>query len=352
MSLDTLKNRIKDGELSGVFMLCGREEYTKDHYASLIRKTALDSPLPDFNYIRYDASAQSLAELEDAMFSLPYMWDRKVIEIINLDIYKLSESAAEGYAGIFSQIPEEISVLLVFRGDEYPKESKAPKKDDTAKKTKAGHRIFVSAVEKYGLLVDFASSPADKLVTWILRHFKAKGVSVDSEVPKELLNICGSDMYVLQGEIEKLCIACEGETVNPSHVRKYCCENAEYKYYDLADAMIRRDIITSKNIIESLELGKNEIGMALGYLAKQYADMMLVKTALDAGKSISQTASATKIPDWRVRKIASAVSGKKLSEIAFAASIIASADTKIKTYRGDPRRILELSVYRICAYGK
>ena len=60
MSLDILKERIKENKLSGVFLFLGQEEYTKDHYANLIRKKVDSSPLPEFNHIYFNAASDKI----------------------------------------------------------------------------------------------------------------------------------------------------------------------------------------------------------------------------------------------------------------------------------------------------
>lgn len=346
MSLDVLKNRIKENKLSGVFLFCGPEEYTKDHYANLIRKKVDSSPLPEFNHIYFNASADRISELEDAVYSLPYMWDIKLIEITDLESAKITETDAEEYLRIFSDIPDYLTVLAVVRADENAEESK------NTKTSKSGIAAFVNAVKENGLVVEFETEKSDKLVSWITRHFNAKGVKFEMSVPRELINVCGNDMYILQGEILKLTEIYSGTAISVSDVRKYCCANSAFKYFDIAGALNRRDIVTAKRILDSLDLSREKLPMALGFLAKNYAEMLMVKSALDSGTGFDVIAKNLKIPQWRVNKIASALGQTDLKTLSFAINQLANADMKLKSFRGNPRRILELTFYRICTYGR
>lgn len=345
MSLDILKARIKENNISGVFLFCGPEEYTKDHYASLIRKKVDSSPLPEFNHIYFNASSGKISELEDAVYSLPYMWENKLIEIVDLESAKITESDAEDYARIFSDIPDYLTILAVLRYDEQTDENRNSK-------SKSGLSAFASVVKEHGLVVEFETEKADKLITWITRHFNAKGVKFDMNVPREIVNVCGSDMYILQGEILKLTEVYSGAPITVSDVHKYCCANSAYKYFDIATALNKRDIIGAKRILESLDLDREKIPMAVGFLAKNYSEMLLVKTAIASGKVYDVIAKELKIPQWRVGKIASASGAVDIKMLSFAISQLASADMKLKSFRGDPQKILELTFYRICTYGR
>lgn len=345
MSLDILKTRIKSNNLSGVYLFCGSEEYTKDHYASLIRKKVDSSPLPEFNHIYFNASSDKISDLEDSVNLLPYMWDSKLIEITDLESARITESDADEYARIFSDIPDYVTVLAVLRADEHTEEARNAK-------TKGGLAAFCGAVKDHGLIVEFENEKADKLSSWISKHFNSKNIKFDINVPKEMVSYCGNDMYILQGEILKLSEIYDGTPLTVSDVKKYCCANSTYKYFDIASALNRRDMVTAKRILDSLELSRDEIPLAVGFLAKNYSEMLLVKSGIDSGKGYDTIAKDTKIQQWKVGKIASAASGVDMRTLAFAVNQLSNADVKLKSYRGNPQRILELAFYRICTYGR
>ncbi len=349
MSLDILKARIKDNNFSGVYLFCGLEEYTKDHYAARMRKIVDSSPLPEFNHVFFNASSGKFSDFEDAVFSLPYMSETKLIEITELESAKLNADVIEDYARIFSDIPEYLTILMILRADEQTEE---------ARKTlnaKNGLGALVATVKNHGLVVEFESEKSDKLVTWISKHFASKGVAFDANVPREIINVCGNDMYILQSEITKLSEAVTDKPLSIADVRKYCCANSSYKYFDMASALMRRDIVGAKRIWESLDLKRDEISLAVGYLARKYAEMLVVKTGIDSGKSqelIAKDLGMGPKQKWQVGKISSSVSSVDSKMISYAISQLSQADIKLKSYRGNPERILELAFYRICTYGR
>ncbi len=347
MSLDVLKTRLKENNLSGVFLFCGPEEYTKDHYADRIRKKVDASPLPEFNHIYFSASSGNVGELADAVDSVPYMWDSKLIEITDLDSARFSESELEDYERIFSDIPDYVTILSVLRYEE----PKSYGENKESKKT-SGINAFRAIVEQHGLVVDFNTEKSDKLVTWITRHFNAHEVKYDMNVPREIINVCGSDMYILQSEITKLTEVYSGTPLTVSDVKKFCCVNTAYRYFDIADALNRNDMVSAKKILESLNLTRDEITIAIGAIAKNYAQMFHVKVSLDAGKSYDAIAKDLKIGNWLVGKIARSVSSSDMRSLSYAITQLSNADMKIKSNKGNAERILELAFYRICTYGR
>ncbi len=360
MSLDVLKERIKSNNISGVYLFCGPEEYTKDHYASRIRKKVDSSPLPEFNHVYFNAASQRVADLEDAVFALPYMCESKLIEITDLEFARFSADEIEEYERVFSDIPDYLTILMVLRYNENVviaknEKTKEEENENTKEKNYGGLPRFIDVVKKFGLMVEFQNEKGDKLTTWITRHFSSRGVTFEANVPREIVSVCGSDMYILQSEITKLSEAFDGKPLTAADVRRYCCVNSSYKYFDLATVLMRRDISGAKRIWESLDLKRDEIPMALGFLAKKYAEMLIVKTGIDSGKSQDQMAKDLGIKPsmkWLVGKIASSIGSVDSKMISYAISQLSDADIKLKNYRGNPERILELAFYRITTYGR
>lgn len=346
MSLDKLKEKIKSNTLSGLVLLYGQEEYTKDHYASMIRRKVDSAPLPEFNHLYYNAVADNIADLDDMLYALPYMAETKLIEITDIENTKLSESDIADYARVFSDIPDYLTVLAVLRADDYGEEQK------NVKTPKSGIGAFVGLAKECGMAVEFEPEKSDKLTPWMARHFNARGVKYDPLVPREILNVCGTDMYILQSEISKLCDSFSGAPVTVADVHKYCCANTSYKFFDISLALNRRDIAAAKRILDGLDLGRDGIPAAIGLLAKNYSDLFMIKTALESGKSPDSIAREMKLPAWRVGKLVSTVGTMDLRSLAFAVSQVAAADLKIKSFRVDPRRVLEMTFYRICSYGR
>lgn len=351
MSIDVLKARIKENKIDGVYLFCGQEEYTKDHFATQLRKKVDSSPLPEFNHIYFNAETDKVVELEDAAFSLPYMWESKLIEITNLESAKITESDLNDYARVFSDIPDYLTILIVLRADAQTERKKTKDDDEESKSTRVGLPDLVKLVEENGLVVRFESEKPDKIASWIARHFNAKDVKFDMAVPREMINVCGSDMYILQGEILKLTEIYSGTPLTASDVRRYCCANSAYKYFDIATALNQRDLVTAKRILDSLDLSREKIPMAVGVIAKNYSDMLIVKTGLDAGKSFDIIAKDMKKQAWQVRKVAQSIGHSDVRALSFAISQLTNADAKLKSYRGNPKRILELAFFRICTYG-
>ncbi len=360
-SMDELKKRVKENKLGGVYLFWGAEEYTKDFYAEKLRKLAQGSPLPEFNYEIFDAETRSVGDFEEATFALPYLWEHRVIEIRNLKPKKVYMAEAEEYARIFETLPDYLTVLILLRAGDYSgsKPSSEPSKEEKNEETspeqeerKNGFKTFLTAVEANGLSVEFEPEKGEKLCNWVARHFASRGVKIAPGVPSFMTSYCGTDMYTLQGEIQKLCDASRGNAITEQDVRTYCSANENHVFFDVANCMVRRDLPGARRILAGLKMTPETVPMAMGFLASNYRLLLLIKTGMDAGKSLTQIASDHKISSWKVNKAASSLGYTDYEALQYAAKEIAETDMKMKTRRGNTAAALETLVYRICMYGK
>lgn len=369
MSLDILKQRLKENKPGGVYLFYGNEEYTKDYYARELRKKVTASPLPEFNHIIFDASVSGPGELAEAVFSLPYMWDYKLIEIKNLELSALNAETAAGYAEVIAQLPDYIILLFLFRSSEldesiveggYKKSAglSAEKTSDEegsepAQKGKGkGISTLINAIKKYGLAVNFPNESGEKLENWILKHFAAKKVPADRSAAQMLINFCGNDMYTLHNEIEKLVCSPAERPITQNAVLKYCCPNESYKVYELSDALTGGDMKKVKQIYNNLVLSKTDPSMLLGYLSKIYSDMLLIQAAAEEGMSQSKIAQLVKKSEWLVRRTAAGLARKPSGYVAFACEAIDAADRKLKRYSANPYLVIEFLLLRLGLYGR
>lgn len=339
--LDELKVRLKEDRMGGAFLLWGAEEYTKDHYAEKIRKLGKSAPLPDFNYQVFDVESGTPGDFEEATFALPYLWERRVIELRGLPPRKgkkLSTEEGAEYARVLSALPEYLTVLLVLRAGE--------KEQGTE-----GFRAILQAFEKQGLSVEFETERGVQLIKWVAKHFASRGVQTEAGLPQTLISYCGADMYTLHGEIEKLCAVYEGKPLTDRDVYTYCCANESGVFFDVAACMNRRDMVGAKRILSLLDMDRKDVTMAIGHLANNYQLMLLAQAGRAQGKTPAKIAADHKLPTWKVEKAMQSLARMDMVSLRYAISAIAQADQALKSGRSDPEGVLELLVYRICSYG-
>ncbi len=340
MDIDALKARIKSGDFAGAYLFYGNEAYMKDYYASQIRKPVVNSAVPEFNYSVYDGDKPDFDRLAEEAYTLPLMADYKMAEIQGFSVSCLNAAASSALVDIINELPDYFILLITVKAGE--DEEKAIEKRDASP--------FITAMRDMGNIVKFESESGNKLLSWMGKHFAAQGTPVDKAVLENIVTVCGNDMYLLAGEIKKLCAYCGTRAVTVQDVENVCCSNESYKVYDLSRAVIEGNMPRAAKIFASLRFSGADPIMILGALAKTFSDMLLTLEGLNCGKSYTAIASDIKSYDFVIKRYA-AIGGKKgKGFLANAVSVCAGADKHLKSFRGDPYTVLETAVYRIGAY--
>ena len=93
MNVTELKAKIKDGDIGGVYIFAGEEDYLKKYYAEEMAKIAApDEAFALFNRQLFDGEDIDFAALREAIASPPMFSDRKIIEHRYPDLDHTSES--------------------------------------------------------------------------------------------------------------------------------------------------------------------------------------------------------------------------------------------------------------------
>lgn len=343
MNDDLLKAQIK-AQISGkCYLLCGEEEYTKTHYTKLMLNRAEQGPLPEFNLICFNEKTLSSFELASAMAELPYMSDYKLIYISDVDLAKLSAGIVSDLIAELRNIPEYVNVLFSARGDELSQKI-------IAKKEKAPVSELISFIEQEGLVVEFEAQSGYKLKKWLKRHFDAATTPINDDALEAMIGICGEDMYTLNGEAKKLIAYCNGRTVTKADVENVCCSNKSFRIFDLTKALTARNISGIHEIYNLLIKDGASPFMVLNMLSSCITDMTVVKSGLEAGKSVTEIAKTLKSFDWIIRNYVPYVKRVSYEYLEYATSKCNECALALKSFRTDPANAIEVFLLKLAAY--
>ena len=333
MSLDVLKARLK-GDFGGTYIFYGDNEYTKDYYFKLLRSKAVDLPADDFNYIKYNSDNLDVSELNDFTMSFPFTGGHKFAEIRCPDFLKMNEKDAEQYASIISELPEYVVLVLFFRGFELEEKDLTP--------TKKAPSPLLEALKKHAVAVNFTQPDHAQTVNWLCKHFTTAKVEIERTVPDAIISMCGTDLYILRGETEKLCAAYKGKPLTTADVANYCCSNIAYQTFDLSNALAEKDAKKVSRIFTSLVAKKTEPLLIMGALIKNVSDMVAVKEGQECGISPSAMASELKTTPWAVMQRLNALKRRTPEYARNALALCAECDKKLKGFSVNSYLALDL----------
>ena len=328
----------------GGYLLFGGEDYLKYNYSREIAKRVLGGTFDEFNHIILYGEEFSPTELSQAIFALPMMADKKLVEVRALDFNSMKKDTLLSLCDVLSTLSENEHTVLIIRADnDLFSAGKLPKNPSDVYKELTK---FVKPV-----MLEFPTP--SRLKTWILRHFSENGVDFPQNLTERLVEIAGHDMWTLSNEIDKLSayIKENGKTkIDATDIENIVCKTIEYDDFQLTNALLEKN----KNLVfETLHRQKASFeppSAMLSSIVRLYSDLVIVELLARQGKSKMQIAEATGIHEYKVGKYLKCIYGENPRKFKRALDLCAEADLKSKSqYMPSSYVTVERLVSAVCA---
>lgn len=277
MELNDYKAKLKSGDLSGVYVFAGEEDYLKRYYLGELRKRCVgDEAMAVFNHSVYDGKEIDFAAIMEDIKSPPMMSDYKLIEWHHADFTALSDAEVElllDLCGMIKDYPYAVvAFLLVPEGFEpYSKKKKAA----TLRKVQTEADFLL-----------FNKSTDNQLFSWLKKHFDANGVTVSLDTLKALLFRSGRNMDVLEKEVNKISymVLARGKNVaTPEDVEEAASSTPECDTFAFSNAITERNKALAFTALEEMRVRRVDPIVIMAMMSRTYSELLLVANALAEG---------------------------------------------------------------------
>ena len=335
-----LKNITSDPK--GVFLLFGDEEYTKLSCLTKLREAMFEGGDDPFNHHKILCTEAGWEDkLLDAVDSLPVFCEKKLVELHSLPFSALSDAQTTALLELFENAKkEDDTVLVVYAlGEEL--------NAGTPKKPSAIYKKLTSVLEP----VQCERQTPGRLAGWVGRHFAAEGVVADAMVCQELVQRCGTDMFFLANEVQKLAyftLSKKETKVDLQDIALVCCTGNDSGSFDFSNAILEGNAPRALQLLVDMRRRKEKPEWVLGSIIDLITSLYLIKRLLEAGKKNAEIASATGINEYRVKLYVQGCTNKSAPRLQKALTLCTEADRKIKNSGLDNYTVLEILVLRLC----
>ena len=265
-----------------IYLFEGEEVYFREKGEALLKSLYLQEPTLD--YTSFDASAlkgEKMKALIDAVNSFPFVSAKRVVRVS--EFYPTEKEFDVYLKDLFDHPPQD-SILLI----------------SNSGKGKTGSAAL--AKKPNVTYVDCARSDEETIKKWIYVTCKRAGLYADGVTCGKLASYCVYDMARVAQETEKLlgyCAAVGATRLTDEIVEELVYPDAEYKIYELANALARKNYSMYMRVIKDLSTrGFNETSL-LSSLASYFKG--LYETSLCKG-SDQEVAIALGMKEYAARK--------------------------------------------------
>src|SRR3954468_16882394 len=267
--------------LKPVYLVCGDDDPKIDAWRARVRRRAEDENGPGA-LEAFDGKVDKPEVVAAALMTLTFATGDRYLLVDGVEAWKAGE--LEPLEQALAGIPEGTVLVLVARGKPLARLAKA------VDKAGGEHR-------EYG-----APKPWE-LPKWVRERASEEGLEVDSEASQALVALVGARQQRLAREIEKLAIEIHPQTrLSADDVRRLASGEASTQAYDLADALVARDIVATLGLAEDL-VGRGEApGRLLYAIVRRLRDVPRASELLEAGLPDKAVAEALRMPPWAAKR--------------------------------------------------
>lgn len=307
------------------YLLFGDEDYTKLYAVSRLRNTfCTDVGTVLFNCIRMSALDYTPVRLLDALELPPMLSSRKLIIVSGLDPGIMRADEINALCEVLSHIPEyEYNTLALVIPEGALDEGRLPSRPSPLL-TRLSERL---------LPVRFPRNTPAKLAAWAVRHFSHNCVTAPLELCAKLVDYCGTSMYKLAGEIDKVSwfVRSSGRReVTERDITDAAVPDTAYDAFAFANALTVRDSRRALDILSVMMARRTDPVMIMGDISRVFCDMLSVRMLADEGLGAPAIAGIMKMHEYRAGLYLAGVAGTDTESLRRLLTLCAETDAAVK----------------------
>lgn len=276
-----LAEDIKNGSFKTSYLLYGEEAYLRSQYRDRL-KNALADPQDTMNVSCFEGKGIRPEEIIDLAETLPFFASRRVILIENSEFFK---TKCDKLADYLPSMPDTACLIFV-----------------EAAVDKRG-RLY-KAVKDKGRVVEFQTQDETTLTKWILGILKREGKQISRSALSLFLERTGTDMEHISRELEKLlAYTHERDAITPQDVEEICTVLTTNRIFDMIRAIAEKNQKEALKLYYDLLTLKESPRGILALLARQFQQLLLVKSLMVKGYDQASMASKTGLAPFIVRRL-------------------------------------------------
>ena len=269
-----LNKKIKSGDLNGVFLFYGEEQFRLNGAVEVIAKKLIPKGTESFNYFKFTGKDTSAAEILAAAEQYPQMSDMKLIVVSDSGL--LNNATLTDFK-LLRDARISDDTCLIFT-----------EKDFDKKKLKN-----IKFISESGGVVVFDFMPVNELMIWVEKRFKnaEKGIA-DKEI-NYMLSHCGRSLAAVDHACEKL-INYSGDRnkISRDDIDAVVEKTVEYRVYDMINSIVSDAPYTAYEQLKFLQKQpKTDPFYILGLMMTQLSELLCCKLLKEDGLSPAEIGS-------------------------------------------------------------
>jgi DNA polymerase III subunit delta len=288
--------------------------------------------LPAFNHARARGGDERARDAVHSARTVPMMADLRVVTL--LDLERAGDDVLEALVE-YLEDPSP-STLLVAVAGAWGK----PKKGE-----KAWGARLTNAFKKVGHIEKCDAAGVDR-VRFAIARAAASGAKLGRSEAALLVELVGTDLGRLAGEVDKLSVFVGAEAIRPDHLREVCSALAEEDVWELTSGLARRDPALALRALHRLLADAKEPHYLLAMVVMQLRKVLQAVQLARRGAPDAEIARVVRLRSPEVEQV------RRLAALAPDPAPVLErllrANREMNSHRAGPERALESVVLELC----
>ncbi|MDD6221779.1 MAG: DNA polymerase III subunit delta [Lachnospiraceae bacterium] len=309
-ALNEINSDIQNKSFRHVYLLYGDEDYLVRQFASRLKEAIVGDD--EMNYTAVSGSTATIDDILSTAGTLPFFADRRLIVMDECGFFKKSQPQI---LALVQKCPDYL--YLIF----------------TEKSVEASSKLY-KVVDKCGLAAKMSTPSEGTLRQWAQKQFREAGKSIEPSAASLLIEMTGSTMGLLKGEIDKLISYCaDAPVVRYADVQAVSSTVADSTIFTLIDFIGKRNQKRALSCYREMLMQNVSAAFILNRMEVQFTGILGVMEGKRSGASPDKLAKLLRAAPFQIRKYTEQAANFSEDKVKKLLSSCARMDEKIKTGR-------------------
>lgn len=325
---------IKKRTFSRLYLFYGEEEYIKDQALNQMVDALIAPDFRDFNYQVMDGSEVTMAALENACETLPFMADTRLVVVRDLPLLngKRANMTEDDLKSYLSRIPDTTHLVFYQRNGIDKR------------------RSLFSAIKKEGKVISFDRLNDRELQIWVRSTLKKHGKEMAPEDIQYFLMRAGIRLEDLYNEIMKLAAYTGTERIiTRQAVDQLVAPTLENTVFQLVESIGCKQGGTALTLLNQLLFDGQPIQLILTMIARQFRLILQCRLYHEQGYTNKDIAGKLKLPVFVIRDCIRQSRNFTAQQLEEGLAECLQVDWAVKNGKMKDRMGVELLIIKMCA---
>ncbi len=327
------------------YLFHGEDEYSRTLALAEMKVKVGDPSISELNIISLDGETLTLEELIRSCDAPPFLSQRRLVIVRGLasqleprrgakkkGLPPAKRELVEGLKEYLPQMPESTRLVFI--------EGKRISKSNPI-------RRLTSQLEG-GFVREFRPPKSDRLRQWIRERVKEKGGQISPPAVEELANFLGSDLRLLDQEIEKLLTYAGEQPIEKGDVHLLVSQVQAATIFSLVDALGHRDSRKATLYLHELMDAGQPLLYIFFMITRQFRLLLQAKELQIEGLGWQAIQTRLRLHPFVAQKLAQQARNFSRSRLEAIHHRLLEVDTAIKTGQMEPQLALDLLAIELC----